>query len=199
MRALPLTTATLPPATALYRVQRPIPASGPTGHAVGAVHLPAIPARRGRFDLAGVHVAAFALDPETAVYETIARAAARAVSLSLLGARELLQVQTTMPLNLLDARPHAHGWPFVTATRYAATQDEADDADVLHALFGVVYACAQRQGAECVALFDKPVSATATVLATLSGASAAALHHPSGSLHAAVLAALIGSQLPLLP
>lgn len=199
MKALPLTTATLPPGTPLYRVQRPIPATGPTGHAVGAVHLPAAPARRGRFDLAGLHVAAFALDPETAVYETIARATARAVSLSLLGARELLQVQTTMALNLLDARPHPHRWPFVTAARYAATQDEADDADALHALSGVVYASAQRQGAECVALFDKPVSATATVLTTLSSASAATLHRPGGSLHAVVLAALIGSQLPLVP
>lgn len=80
----------------------------------------------------------------------------------------------------------------------AATQDEADDADTVHGLLGVVYAPAQRQGAECVALFDKPVSATATVLATLSGASSAALHH-GGGLHTAVLAALLGSQLPLVP
>lgn len=199
MKALPLTTATLPPGTGLYRVQRSIAASGPSGHAIGAVHMPPTPGRRGRFDLAGAHVAAFALDEQTAVYETLARSSARAVSLALLGARELLSVRTTAPLAVYDARSHAHPWPFLTAARYAATQDEADEADAAHGLFGVLYASVQRQGAECVALFDKPLSATARVLTTLSGASSAALVSAGGALHAAIVAALVGSQLPLVP
>lgn len=199
MKVLPLTTATLPSNTRLYRVQRPMPPSGPSGHAVGPVHLPATPGRRGRFDLAGIHVAAFALDAETAVYETFARSTARAVSVSLLGARELLEVRTTLALSLYDARPHARAWPFVTAARYAATQDEADQADASHGLVGVIYASAQRQGADCVALFDKPLPAAGTVLSTLATGSAALLHTAAGLLHAAVVGALIGSQLTLVP
>lgn len=41
MRVLPLATATLASGTELYRVQRPLPAAGPAGLAIGAVHLPA--------------------------------------------------------------------------------------------------------------------------------------------------------------
>jgi hypothetical protein len=50
MKALPLSTATLPPGTELFRVQRPIPSTGASGHAIGALHLPPTPGRRGRFD-----------------------------------------------------------------------------------------------------------------------------------------------------
>lgn len=84
MKVLPAGAATLPAATVMYRVQRPVPPTGPTGLLAGAVHLPATAARRGRFDLAAVPVAAFALDAETAVYETFARATSTAISLSLL-------------------------------------------------------------------------------------------------------------------
>lgn len=53
---------------------------------------------------------------------------------------------------------------------------------------------------EDVALLDKPVSASAGVLATpSSSACAAALLDRGGNLHTAVLAAPIGSQLPMLP
>jgi hypothetical protein len=197
MKVLPFAAATLPAATNLYRVQRP--ATGASGHAVGSVRLPPSPARRGRFDLAARHVAAFALDAETAVYETFARSNSRAVSLSLLGAREMLNVQTTVDVPVLDARPHVHGWPFVTAARYAATQDEADEADTVHRLFGVLYASAQRQGAHCVALFDKPLGAAASVLSTLSTGTAVPLHAAFGTLHPAVVGALVGAQLPLVP
>lgn len=199
MKVLPLVTATLAAGTALHRVQRPRSPAGATGHAVGSVHLPPTPGRRGRFDLAATHVAAFALDPETAVYETFARSTARGVSLSLLGARELLTVQTTVDLSVYDARPHVHPWPFVTAARYAATQDEADEVDRVHGLAGVIYASAQRQGAECVALFDKPLGSAGTVLGTLSAGTAAPLHASPGGLHPAVVSALVGSQLPLVP
>ncbi len=176
-------TEALPAATDLYRVQRPASPAGPAGHAVGGVHLPAAQGRRGRFDLGATHVAAFALDVQTAVYETFARPNARAVSLSLLGARELPSVRTTASVPVYDARAHAHGWPFVTAARCAATQDEADDVDQLHHLFGVLYASAQRQGAQCVALFDKPLAAASSVLATLSPGSAAPLHSHAGGVH----------------
>lgn len=199
MKVLPLTLATLRAATPLYRVQRPSPPAGPAGYTAGGVHLPPTPARRGRFDLAAIHVAAFALDAETAVYETFTRSTARAVSLSLLGARELLSVQTTVDVTVYDARAQAHGWPFVTAARYAATQDEADEIDRVHGLHGVLYACAQRQGAQCVALFDKPFGAAPSVLSTLSAPSAAPLHAHASGLHPAVVGALIGSQLPLVP
>jgi hypothetical protein len=197
MKVLPFVAATLPAATALYRVQRP--AASASGYAVGPVRLPAAPGRRGRFDLTARHVAAFALDAETAVYETLARSTARAVSLSLLGARELLDVQTTVDIPVVDARPHARAWPFVTAARYASTQDEAEEADRVHHLFGVLYASAQRQGAQCVALFDKPLGSAPSVLTTLTPGSTALLHSASGGLHRAVVAALIGSQLPLVP
>lgn len=197
MKVLPFVAATLPAATTLYRVQRP--AAGAGGYAVGSVRLPATPGRRGRFDLATMHVAAFALDADTAVYESFARSTARAVSLSLLGAREMLSVQTTVDIPVVDARPHAHDWPFVTAARYAATQDEADEADKVHRLFGVLYASAQRQGAQCVALFDKPRGAAGSVLATLSAGTAVPLHAAPGTLHAAVVGALMGTQLPLVP
>lgn len=155
--------------------------------------------RRGRFDLAAVHVVAFALDAETAVYETFTRSTASAVSLSLLGARELLSVRTTVDVPVYDARPQAHPWPFVTAARYAATQDEADEVDRVHQLFGVLYVSTQRQGAQCVALFDKPLGAAPSVLATLSPGTATPLHVLPGGLHPAVVGALIGSQLPLVP
>lgn len=199
MKALPPGTATLRAGTELYRVQRPAAPTASAGCRVGSVNLPATPGRRGRFDLASIHVAAFALDPETAVYETFARSGARAVSLSLLRARELLSLHTTVAIRVYDARPHAHRWPFVTAARYAATQDEADEADRVHHLFGVLYASAQRQGAQCVALFDKPLGASASVLATLTPGAAAPLHAGPGGLHPAVVAALIGAQLPLVP
>jgi hypothetical protein len=163
------------------------------------LRLPPTPGRRGRFDLGATFVAAFALDAETAACETFARSAARAVSLSLLAAREMLSVKTTVDVPVYDARPHAHDWPFVTAARYAATQDEADEADGVHRLFGVLHASAQRQGAQCVALFDKPLGAASSVLATLSSASTAPLHVSPGHLHPAVIGALTGSQLPLVP
>lgn len=199
MKVLPLGTATLPAGTDLYRIQRPLPASaGARGHVIGGVHLPPIPGLRGRFDLAATHVAAFALDARTAVYETFARSTAQAVSLSLLGARELLTVQTTVDLHLCDVRPHPFSFPFLTAARYGATQAEADEADRVHNLYGVLYSSAQRQGAQCVALFDKVLPGGQAVLGTLSGGSSAPLVS-RGRLHPAVVGALVGSQLPLVP
>jgi hypothetical protein len=179
VKVLPLVVATLPLSNPLYRVQGASSPAGAAGHSVGNVRLPPTPGRRGRFDLGAIFVAAFALDAETAVDEIFARSAARAVSLSPLAAREMSSVKTTVDVPVCDARPQAHDWPFVTAARCAATQDEADaadEADGVHRLFGVLDASAQRQGGQCVALFKKPQGAASSVLATLSSASTAPLH-----------------------
>lgn len=91
-------------------------------------HLPATAARRGRFDLAAVPLAACTLNAETGVFEAFARTTTAAISLPLLGARELLSVQASAGLQVYDARAEAHAWPFLTAARYVATQDKAHEA-----------------------------------------------------------------------
>lgn len=108
-------------------------------------------------------------------------------------------MRTPAGIRVYDARAHAHAWPFLTAARYAAAQDEAHEADVAHGLFGVWYASAQRQGAQCVALFDKALPSGATVLRALTPLAATPLLNSAGALHLAALGALVGSQLPLVP
>lgn len=190
MTLLPPSRFVLAAGTALYRVQ--LSAPRPTSVVIGPVFLPPTGGLAGRFDLPGHPVAALALDADTAMYESVARTNARVVSLAVLGGRDLLSVKTTAPLTLFDARPHANPWPFLTAARYASTQAEADHTFGTSRLDGIVYWSAQQHGGECVVLFDKSI-------ARLASMSTAALVNPSGGLHRLAAAALVGSQLPLVP
>ena len=190
MTLLPPSRFVLAAGTPLYRVQSSVPR--PTSVIIGPVLLPPTGGLAGRVELPAHPVAAFALDADTAVYETVARAMARVVSLSMLAGRDLLSAKTATPLTLLDARPHANPWPFLTAARYVTTQAEADHAFGTSRLDGIVYWSAQQHGGECVALFD-------SAIAKLAPTATAALVSPSGGLHRLVAAALTGSQLPLVP
>ena len=144
----------------------------------------------GRFDLPGTHCAAFAQDALTAALETVARRNTLAVSQAALAQRELLSVRTNVTLTLADLRSHTAAWPLLIADRYGPTQALA--AHALAARFeGVIYLSAQQHLGECIALFGPAIHQVA--------GSAVPLVSASGGLHRAIMHALMGTLLPLVP
>jgi hypothetical protein len=182
----------LPVPTVLYRVQRIRALAGAV--ALGSLRLPPRGRLLNRFDLSADDVGYFAESSETAVYETLARREATMLSKSgSVALRQLLTVQTTQPLVLLDLRPHASQWPVLQSLRYASNQALAAAAQAA-GYQGVLYRSAQQYGADCYAIFG------AAPLRSLRLVRRAALvHNVTGALHRAVADALRGSHLPLVP
>lgn len=184
----PYGSFTLAAGTTLHRIQRTQPL--PTTVTIGPVRLPPAGLLLGRFDLPSADCAAFAQDELTAALETVARRNALAVSRAALAQRELLSVRTTAALTLADLRPHTAAWPLLIADRYGPTQ-----ALAAHALGnqydGVVYLSAQQHLGECVALFGPAIHQISGVAMPLIGAT--------GGLHRAIMHALMGTLLPLVP
>lgn len=139
---------TLPSPSILHRVQRRSSRRG------SVVFGPLRVAPRGlllnRFDLADEEVGYFAESSEAAVYETLARREATALSLASVASRVLLTLRTTEALRLLDLRLHASSWPVLQSLRYTETQELAANARD-HAYDGVIYRSAQQYGSDCVA------------------------------------------------
>jgi hypothetical protein len=179
----------VPLAFTVYRVQRA--AARPGTVIVGALKLAPAGLLASRFDLAAHAVGYFAEGPETAVYESLARRESLSLSMSTLGARQLLAMQSTRTLRLADLRPHAATWPFLQSLRYPLTQQIAADAVGL-GYEGLMYRSAQQYGHDCMALFGP-------ALAALKLVKRLPLVDASGGLHRAAANALLGSQVPLVP
>lgn len=136
------TDAHLPVPTVLYRVQRI--RSLPGAVVIGSLRLPPRGGLFNRFDLVADDVGYFADSGATAVYETLARREATVLSMSgSVALRQLLTLQTTQPLILLDLRPHAHRWPVLQSLRYGSNQSLAAAARAA-GYQGVVYRSAVR-------------------------------------------------------
>lgn len=179
---------TLAAGTTLHRIQRARPL--PTTVTIGPVRLPPVGSMLGRFDLPSTHCAAFARDELTAALETVARRTVLAVSRASLAQRELLSVNTNATLTLADLRSHTAAWPLLIADRYGPTQ-----ALAAHALgnryHGVIYLSAQQHLGECVALFGPAIQQTT--------GGAMPLVSVAGGMHRAIMHALAGTLLPLVP
>ncbi|WP_298231213.1 RES family NAD+ phosphorylase [uncultured Azohydromonas sp.] len=179
----------LPVASTLFRIQRA--RSRPGTQAIGPLRVSPPGTLAGRFDLAEQIVGYFAEGPETAIYETLARREAVDLSLADIGRRCLLALQTRQTMRLLDLRPHASFLPVLQSLRVGVTQRIAADASRL-GFDGLVYRSAQHYGHDCYALFQP-------VLGHLKLLWRKPLLDPSGGPHHALLTALHGSQVPLVP
>jgi hypothetical protein len=140
----------------LYRVQRS--GSRPGTVTIGGLKLPPPGALVGRFDLSLFPVGYFAEAPETAIYESLARREATALSLFLLARRQLLAVQSRRGNRLADLRPHVSSWPVLQSLRLHVTQQLAADAQRL-GFEGIVYRSAQQYAHDCYALFGSALRA----------------------------------------
>lgn len=178
----------LPAAFTVYRVQRAT--ARPGALVIGALKLAPAGLLSSRFDITAHPVGYFAEGPETAVYEALARREALSLSMSSLATRQLLALQSTRTLRLADLRPHAPTWPFLQSLRYALTQHIAADADS-QGYEGLLYRSAQHYGQDCLLLFG-PAWA-------LKLAWRVPLVNPAGGLHRAAAAAVLGSQISLVP
>ncbi len=182
-------TATLPALQTVYRVQRAAALQGTV--AIGPLLLPPTGLLAGRFDLLTTAVGYFAETPETAVFEALARRESKTLSLAVLGQRKLLCVQAGRSAQLLDLRPHTPTWPVLQSLRIQVTQSLA--AAALHAGFeGVVYRAAQQYGHDCYAVFG-------AALVSIGAVWRRPVLKPSGAMHQAVIAAIQGAQIPLVP
>lgn len=144
-----LPPVTLPASQTVYRVQR-IKAR-PGAVAIGPLKIAPIGDMSGRFALASTATAYFAESPETALYESLVRREAMALSISNAATRQLLCLRTR-PLRLLDLRPHAASWPVLQSLRFPATQDIAAGA-LADGFEGIAYRSAQQYGQDCFVVF----------------------------------------------
>lgn len=181
-----------PVPTILHRVQRRRSLTGAV--AIGPLRLPPAGLLLNRFDLPATDVGYFADGAEAAIYETLARREVTVLSISgAVALRQLLTLQTTVPLLLLDLRPHASRWPVLQSLRYAGNQALAAAAQTA-GYQGIVYRSAQQYGADCFALFG------VGALQSLRLVRRAPLVQPgTGALHRAVADAVRGGQVPLAP
>ena len=184
----------LPPVTlaasqTVYRVQR-IKAR-PGAVSVGPLKLSPIGDMSGRFALAKTVTGYFAESPETAIYESLVRREAVLLSLSNAASRQLLCLQTTRPVALLDLRPHAASWPVLQSLRFRVTQEIAAGA-FAEGFEGVAYRSAQHYGQDCFVVFGSALKSFRLV-------SRKALVLPDGSMHQALSAAIRGGQMMLAP
>lgn len=184
-------TVSLAANTSLFRVQRASPRPGSV--VIGALHLPPRGLLNNRFDVATDDAAYFAAMDVTAIYETLMRREATAVSLAgELALRELLTLNTTVVMKLHDLRPYAPRWPVLQSLRYGVTQQLATSLRTVGS-DGFIYRSAQHHGADCFCIIG------AGVLATLHLVAQVPMTNASGNLHRVVADALRGSQVPLVP
>ncbi|MCW5611726.1 MAG: RES family NAD+ phosphorylase [Rubrivivax sp.] len=184
----------LPPVTlaasqTVYRVQRA--RARPGSASIGPLNMAPVGDMYGRFAVADAVTCYFAESPETALYESLVRREAVALSISIAAGRQLLCLRTTRPIQLLDLRPHASSWPVLQSLRFAATQGIA--AEAFAAGFeGIAYRSAQQYGQDCFVVFGAGNKAFRLVWRE-------ALMLADGSMHQALAAAIRGGQIILAP
>lgn len=144
----------------------------------------------GRFDLAGVASGYLAEAPETALYESIFRREATAVSMARIAKYELIAVQLVRAIQVGDLRAHASSWPVLQSLRLQETQQISAEARAA-GFDGLMYRSAQQFGQDCLVLFDPPVGA-------IKGLWRSPLIK-QGALNRWVVDAARGSRVPLAP
>jgi hypothetical protein len=180
----------LPAPSVLYRIQRARARRGSLR--VGRILLPPSHLLSGRFDVGGIPVGYFAEAPETAVYESLCRREATAISMNAAAMRSLLCVQTSQPITLLDLRMHASSWPVLQSLRLSHTQELATEAHA-QGFAGIAYCSAQQYNMHCYAVFGDALASLRTVWVER-------LTEPgTGNLHGVLAGAIKGSQVPLVP
>lgn len=142
-----------------------------------------------RFAVRSMAAGYFAEGPDTAVHESLARRETLSLSLSIAGRRQLLCLQTTRALQLLDLRPHASTWPVLQSPRFSATQQLAAEA-VAAGFEGIAYRSAQQYGQDCFVVFGAALAAMKLVWRK-------PLLLSDGSMHHALISALRGAQMPV--
>lgn len=182
-------SVTLPAAQTVFRVQSTAALIGTV--TIGPLLLPPVGFLAGRFDLAATDVGYFAETPETAAFEALARREAKTLSLAVLGQRGLICTQATLALQLLDLRPHRPTWPVLQSQRLHVTQSLAV-ATVQAGFQVIVYRSAQQYGHDCYAVFGAALQGFNMVWRQPILSS-------SGAMHPAVIAAIRGVQIPLVP
>lgn len=173
----------------IFRVQRT--RSRPGALIAGPLQLAPIGELAGRFSLANDSVGYFAQTPETAIFESLVRREAALMSISYAADRQLLCLMSSAPIELLDLRPSASTWPVLQSLRFSSTQQLAADAWA-HGFEGIAYRSAQHFGRDCYALFG-------ATLGQLRLVWRKALVMPDGTMHAALHAAILGGQIPVVP
>lgn len=184
-----LPPVTLPASQTVYRVQRT--RARPGSVAIGPLRMAPIGDMSGRFALAQTETSYFAESPETAIYESLVRREAVALSLSHAATRQLLCLRTTRPVQLLDLRQHAPSWPVLQSLRFSVTQDIAAGA-LAEGFEGIAYRSAQHYGQDCFVVFGAGLRAFKLVWRK-------ALLLADGSMHQALAAAIRGGQITLAP
>lgn len=184
-----LPPTTLATAQTVYRVQRTKPRPGAT--TIGALKLAPAGDMSSRFAVTSLPAGYFAESPETAVYESLVRREAVALSISNAANRVLLCLRTTRAINLLDLRPHAPSWPVLQSLRFTATQEVAAEA-VAEGFEGIAYRSAQQHGQDCFVVFGDALKAFKLVWRK-------ALVLEDGSVHQALASAMRGGQIMVVP
>lgn len=174
----------------LFRVQRT--ARHHQGDRLGPLHLASPGLRNGRFDLADLRTAYFALAPDTACYEALCRREAQWLSVATTRQRELVAMHVDRPLRLLNLLSVSAGWPALQSLRFSETQRLAVQAHTA-GFDGVAYLSSQQHQGICIALFGDSV----TNLKRVSRCSL--ISAPRGELHPALADAVRGSGISLVP
>lgn len=184
----------LPPTTlatsqTVYRVQRARPRPG--SQTIGPLKLAPAGDTSSRFAVPTAVAGYVAESPETAVYESLVRREAVALSLSQAAGRTLLCLRTARPLQLLDLRPHASSWPVLQSLRFAATQEVAREA-VMAGFAGIAYRSAQQHGMDCFVIYGDALEALRLVWRK-------PLLRLDGAMHVALASAIRGGQITVSP
>lgn len=179
----------IPPHQVWYRVQRK--ASRKDSVRIKGYVLAPAGTLAGRFDLTSEPTAYLADSAETALYESLFRREVRNCTLHRIAQRNLIMLETTSSLRLIDLRGLEERYPVLQSMRYETSQGFAQACRQQN-LDGVLYASAQHPSHCCLCLFTKGMGRTKKV-------DSVPLVQPStGLLHQAVVQAARGSQVPIL-
>ncbi|RYH46716.1 MAG: RES domain-containing protein [Alcaligenaceae bacterium] len=171
-----------------YRIQRIKPREGSVR--VRGLILPPLGTMTGRFDQEEEPVAYLADSGITALYESMFRRESDSRSFGQLRERHLVVFSATRRLRLADIRGLEERFPVLQSLRYGSTQAFARDCR-RQDLDGVLYASAQHPRHQCLCVFEKGIAA-------LRRLTKAPLVEPgSDRMHHSVVAAAIGSQIPI--
>ncbi|MGJ7523660.1 RES family NAD+ phosphorylase [Variovorax sp. LT1P1] len=171
-----------------HRIQRTRARTGSV-RARGLI-LPPVGTMAGRFDLQDEPVGYLADSPVTALYESLFRRESIIRSLDELKQRDLVAFSATRRLRLVDLRGLEERYPVLQSQRYGSSQAFARNCR-LQDVDGVLYASAQHPRHDCLCVFETGIGA-------LSRLTKAPLVEPgSNRLHQSVVAAAIGSQVPI--
>ncbi len=173
----------------VYRVQRT--RARPGAATFGPLKMAPIGDMSGRFALPKTVTGYFAESPETAIYESLVRREALALSISIAANRQLLCLRTTRPVQLLDLRQHVSSWPVLQSLRFTVTQAIAAGA-LAEGFEGIAYRSAQHYGQDCFVVFGPG-------LKTFKLVWRQTLVLADGSMHHALATAIRGGQIVLVP